>query len=463
MGDKKLRAGLGDDYVRQLFAVYGERLPNQSDLCCYWFEKARGAIAGKRCKRACLLATQGIRGGANRAVLERIKEMGNIFFAESDRDWILEGANVHVSMVGFDDGADGKRSLDGRRVATINSNLSAAADVTSARPLAAMAGIGFIGVAQKAPFDLPDTVARTMLLSANPHGRPNSDVLRPICNAQDITRQYRRVWNVDFGLDMPLAGAERYEQPFEQIRKSVYPLRVEHREQRQVKYWWLFARPCPDMRAGLFGLERFLATPRVSKHRVFVWLTPEILCDSAVVAFGGTDDFFFGVVQSRAHEVWSLKLGTRLETRPRYTPTTSFETFPFPDVSPAQSAAIAAAAQELDQLRNGWLNPPEWTREEVLTFPGSVDGPWARYIESTNSRGIGTVRYRRLVPLDADCAKELAKRTLTNLYNQRPAWLANAHRRLDEAVFASYGWPADLAHDDILAKLLELNLASAPA
>jgi len=98
-----------------------------------------------------------------------------------------------------------------------------------------------------------------------------------------------------------------------------------------------------------------------------------------------------------------------------------------------------------------------------LTFPGSVDGPWARYVENPNSRGVGTVHYRRLVPVDAECAKELGKRTLTNLYNQRPAWLANAHRRLDEAVFASYGWPADLAHDDILAKLLELNLARAPA
>ena len=102
-------------------------------------------------------------------------------------------------------------------------------------------------------------------------------------------------------------------------------------------------------------------------------------------------------------------------------------------------------------------------REEVLTFPGSADGPWARYVEHSDSRGIGTVHYRRLAPPDADCAKELAKRTLTNLYNARPAWLANAHRRLDEAVFAAYGWPADLTDDEILAKLLELNYARQPA
>jgi hypothetical protein len=98
-----------------------------------------------------------------------------------------------------------------------------------------------------------------------------------------------------------------------------------------------------------------------------------------------------------------------------------------------------------------------------LEFPGSVEGPWGRYVENAGSRGIGTVRYRRLAPLDAECAKELAKRTLTKLYNQRPAWLDHAHRRLDEAVFAAYGWPADLTDDEILANLLELNLGRAPA
>ena len=85
-----------------------------ADLCCYWFEKARQQIEKGKCKRAGLLATQGIRGGANREVLKRIKEDGDIFFAESDRDWILDGANVHVSMVGFDNG-DGKEQMPRRQ------------------------------------------------------------------------------------------------------------------------------------------------------------------------------------------------------------------------------------------------------------------------------------------------------------------------------------------------------------
>src|SRR5205085_2296224 len=97
---------LGDAYVDTLFTVWRDRVPAEADVCCYWFEKARQQIADGKCKRAGLLATQGIRGGANREVLKRIKEAGDIFFAESDRDWVLDGANVHISIIGFDGGSE---------------------------------------------------------------------------------------------------------------------------------------------------------------------------------------------------------------------------------------------------------------------------------------------------------------------------------------------------------------------
>ena len=126
-----------------------------------------------------------------------------------------------------------------------------------------------------------------------------------------------------------------------------------------------------------------------------------------------------------------------------------------------QSTAIASAAKELDTLRNNWLNPPEWTRQELLEFPGSVTGPWSRYVHDPDSRGIGTVRYPRTVPKDEPCVKELVKRTLTNLYNARPAWLDLAHKKLDAAVFAAYGWKADMSDEEILAGLLALNLQRA--
>ena len=121
------------------------------------------------------------------------------------------------------------------------------------------------------------------------------------------------------------------------------------------------------------------------------------------------------------------------------------------------------AAKELDTLRCNWLNPPAWTRTETLEFPGSVQGPWSRYVHDADERGIGAVRYPRLVPKDEKAAADLKKRTLTNLYNQRPTWLGLAHKKLDAAVFAAYGWEPTLSDDDLLAKLLELNLARAKA
>jgi hypothetical protein len=140
-----------------------------------------------------------------------------------------------------------------------------------------------------------------------------------------------------------------------------------------------------------------------------------------------------------------------------YNPTTCFETFPLPRTSEAQVTAISEAAKHLDELRSNWLDPLNWVRLETLEFPGSIDGPWARYIHDPDDRGIGTVRYPRLVPKDAHVF-DLAKRTLTNLYNERPTWLDLAHKALDEAVFDAYGWDPSMTDEQILAALLELNL-----
>jgi type II restriction/modification system DNA methylase subunit YeeA len=122
LGAKLLRRGLGSKYVEILFSVFGDRLPGMSDFSSYWHEKARAAIGQRRTRRAGLLATQSIRGGANRRVLERIKETGDIFFARSDEPWILAGANVHISFVGQDDGSQTDREIDGQAAAAINAN-----------------------------------------------------------------------------------------------------------------------------------------------------------------------------------------------------------------------------------------------------------------------------------------------------------------------------------------------------
>jgi hypothetical protein len=469
LGGNRIRKELGDGYVDALFALYQDRIPALADLCCYWFEKARTQVEKGRCKRAGLLATQGIRGGANREVLKRIKESGDVFWAISDKDWVLDGANVHVSLIAFDDGTDERRFLDGRMVHAINANLTCAADITSAQSIDENLDLWCYGSQQKARFDIGAETAFRMLLVPNPTACPNSDVIRPSFNAAQILRHTHETYVIDFGLQKEEASAARYEAPFEYVREHILPVRQHRRESLQQRYWWLHARPSPHYRRFLELGDRYIVTPGVSKHRVFVWKQSCHLVDHATLVFARSDDYFFGVLHCRLHEVWALKLGTRLETRPRYTPTTCFETFPLP-WTPGQEptddpryVAIAEAARELNQLRENHLNPPEWVKEEVLEFPGSVNGPWARYVHEPDARGIGTVRYPRLVPKDPECARKLAKRTLTNLYNERPTWLDLAHKKLDEAVVAAYGWDPAMSDEAILEKLLALNLERAAA
>lgn len=464
LGGKRLRAELGDDYVNKLFSVWKGRVPAEADLVAYWFEKARREIEESKCKRAGLLATQGIRGGANREVLKRIKETGDIFFAESDRKWILNGAAVQVSMVGFDQGVETHKVLDREEVAEINANLSSSADVTQARMLAEHKSIAFMGDTKGGAFDIPEEVAIEMIRAPNPHGKPNSDVIVPWVNGLDVTRRPRDMFIIDFGTQMREVDASIYEAPFESIQKNVLPQRSENKRETYRKYWWRHVEARPSMVTALSKLPRFITTLTVSKHRLFAWMQSPTLPDHQLIVFARSDDYFFGVLHSRLHEVWARAQGTQVREREsgfRYTPTTCFETFPFPEPTPAQEEAIAEAARELDALRQRWLNPPEWTREEVLEFPGSAGGPWARYVHDADEHGVGTVRYPRLVARDEARAAELAKRTLTNLYNQRPAWLDLAHRKLDAAVSAAYGWEIGLTDEEILARLLALNLQRA--
>jgi len=467
LGGKMLRRELGDDYVDRIFTLWRDRVPLEADLCCYWFEKARAHIVAGKCKRAGLLATQGIRGGANREVLKRIKETGNIFWAESDRPWILDGANVHVSMVGFDDGEEKTLTLDGKVVTTINANLTATANVGQAARLKVNSGLGFMGTTKQGPFEIDEPLALEWLVSPNPHSRPNSDVLVPWINGMAVSKRTASTWIIDF-FEMTEMEAARYETPFAYVTEHVKKARDATPRSWYRAEWWQHYAQRPEMRKALDGLNCFIVTPRVAKHRLFSWQAAPTNPDCQLIVFARSDDYFFGVLHSRFHEVWALELGTQLETRPRYTPTTCFETFPFPEADPERDAAIAAAAKELNELREGWLNPPDWTRTETLEFPGTVGGPWDRYIapatvEDRRDFKVGTVRYSRLVPRDAACAARLKERTLTKLYNVRPAWLADCHARLDAAVAAAYGWPADLTDDAILERLLTLNLERSKA
>ena len=460
LGDKLLLRHLGNDYVSRLRRTYAGRLPAQADLVCYWFEKAGKQIQAGKATRAGLVATNSIRGGANRRALQAATDTRRIFEAWSDEPWVIDGAAVRVSLICFgrvNDERLAQARLDGLLVNEIYTDLTArnegtaGIDLTAVRRLPANSNVAFIGDAKHGTFDISGDQAREWLrLPANPNGRTNADVLKPWKNGMDLTRRPAGKWIVDFGWHMSQADAALYEEPFRWVQEHVYPSRRQNHRAAYRRHWWRHGEPRQGMWRALEERRRYIATPRVAKHRLFVWCDTRICPDSSQTIFARDDDTTFGILHSRFHEVWSLRLGTSLEDRPRYTPSTTFETFPFPAgltpntpatdyESDPRARTITEAAKRLVELRDRWLNPPEWV--------DWVDEPVPGYP-------------KRPVPRDEDAAKALKKRTLTNLYNARPQWLADAHAALDAAVASAYGWPADISDDAALAELLALNLAN---
>ncbi len=453
---------LNEDYVSRLRRAYSGRVPGGADLVCYWFVKAGEHVGRGASTRVGLVATNSIRGGANRRALETATEGRPIFDAWSDEPWVIDGAAVRVSLVCFakaDDALAPERRLDGGTVDEIYMDLTAArrgqagVDLTKARRLARNAGVAFMGHAKGGPFDISGDLAREWLrLPANPNGRTNADVLKPWMNGMDLTKRPAGKWIVDFGWTMSESDAALYEEPFRWVQDRVYPMRQRNPREARRKYWYRHMDPPQSMWRALDGLSRYVATARVAKHRLFAWCDTRICPDQQLIVIAREDDTTFGILHSRFHEVWSLRKGTSLEDRPRYTPTTTFETFPFPEgLSPDVAAgdyltdpraqAIASAARRLVEIRDRWLNPPEWVEWVEEPVPGYPPRP---------------------VPRDEKAATAIKKRTLTNLYNARPQWLVDAHAQLDDAVAAAYGWPSEITDDTALRKLLARNRSDGP-
>ena len=469
VGDKLMRTRLGDDYVETLRKTFDGRVPGGADFVTYWFEKGRAQIAARKLQAVGLVATDSIRGGANRKVLERVAETTRIFEAWSSELWINEGAAVRVSLIGFGTIFPVHRSnrLDGVEVGSIHADLTAGEglNLTIAKPLAENARTAFQGITKGGAFDIPGEQAREWLRAPNPNGQPNAAVVRPWRNGMDVTQRPADKWIVDFA-EHSENEATLFEAPFSHVLQHVKPERDGNAEKNTREKYWLFKRSAADMKRAIGSLPRSIATPEVAKYRVFVWLAPKIVPDKNLIAIARADDATFGILHSRFHELWSLRLGTSLEDRPRYTSSTTFETFPFPagltprDTAPVAGQAsppclagqivaenIAAAARRLNELREAWLNPAEWV-DWVITPEEEKAGFPKRPVAKPGHEA------------------DLKKRTLTNLYNARPAWLDLAHKQLDQAVATAYNWPdysAEMPDDEILRRLLALNLERSQA
>lgn len=457
LGDKMMRGELGDSYVESLRQRYEGRVPGGADLVTYWFEKARAQIEAGQASAAGLVATNSIRQKRNRVVLERILGSTRIFEAWSDEEWVNDGAAVRVSLVCF--GQGGSTRLNGKPVASIHADLTGSGpegqtmDLTQAAPLVANKNRSFFGLCLAGPFKVDTLTALSWLqATGNPNGRPNSDVVRPIYNGSDITRRWAGNWVVDFS-GMGQAEAADYLAPFAHVETMVKPVRINNNRAARAMRWWHHGEKRPAMRTALNGLTHFIATPETAKHRFFVKFPVQVAPEHSLIVIPRQDDTTLGVLSSRIHCIWALAKGGRMGmgNDPRYNASLTFESFPFPpgfDLAaggqPQDPAfqAITAAAADLNDWREKWLNPEGWLTWEITPEEQAAGFP------------------PRPVPTPEHAA-EWKKRTLTNLYNAMPSGLKMRQEYLDSTVAAAYGWndyTPDMTDTAILGRLLALNL-----
>jgi type II restriction/modification system DNA methylase subunit YeeA len=460
LGAKWMLERLGQDYTDRLRDTFADRMTPTSDLVAYWFEKARAAVVSADSAASGFVATNMIRAPANRSVMNALAAGLTIYSAWSDEPWVVDGADVRVSIVCFARPRTGMASLDGRLVLRIFPDLSGGtADLTKTLPLSHNQAVSVRGIERGGAFHVAGEIARLWISKPlNPNNRPNADVVKRFVTVKDLLGRSRDLWIIDFtGLDE--AEAALFEPVFAHAEETIKSPRAINRETRTADNWWRFRRSGEAFQKLTAPMPRFIATGLVTKHRFFVWVPREkVLPDTRVVAIARDDDCSFGILSSSLHEMWTLNTCQYhgVGNDPVYTTGTCFETFPFPGgltpnipaadyAADPRAVAIAAAAKRLNELRENWLNPADLVQRVPEVVSGYPD---------------------RVLPVDDKAAAILKKRTLTNLYNERPSWLDHAHRDLDKAVAAAYGWVDwgnGLSDDLILDRLFKLNQERAAA
>ena len=453
LGVRRMIRDLGEQYTTALRRTYANRGVSGTDLVTFWFERVREAFATTTLERAGLVSTNSIRDGANRAVLDRLVESATLETAWSDEPWVNEGAAVRVSILcAARPGLAVSPTLDGVPVDAIRTDLSASSasgdegdrDPKRAPIQSENADYATQGPVKAGAFEISGKLARAMLDSPNAHGGDNAAVLRPWLHGDDVTGRPDDMWIIDFdGIDTEQAAA-RFEAPFQHVLEHVRDKRQRQRDANRKRFWWRHGRAGTDFRAQTKALERYIATLRVSMHRIFVWADSRAFPDSRVLAIASEADSVFGVLHSSVHKAWTLSTCSwhGQGNDPTYNKGTCFERFAFPSLAPLvrsdegagpEALKIAEAARELERTRRRWLHPPQW-----CDHPG------------TGEPGRGACQPRE------GHERELAARTPTRLYNDRPAWLAHLHEDLDRAVLTAYGWQDDPSPEEIVNRLVAL-------
>ncbi|MEG4534667.1 DNA methyltransferase [Microcoleus sp. D2_18a_D3] len=407
LGGKHMRIALGDEYIDGVFKRFPD-VKDSVDFCAYWFRIAHNNLELNG--RAGLVATNSISQGKSRAAaLDYVAQNGgHIYAAVSTQPWSGE-AKVHVSLINWSKEKPKVYYLDNLAVSSINSSLQATIDVSQAARLSANLNKCFQGVI---PVGLGFMVTQKQVNDWIKEDSKNQEVLKLFSMGANLAKNPNGMperWIIDFN-DMNIEEASEYVLPFEYVKANVKPERDKNRREVTKVNWWKYAEKRPAMRKAITLLSYYFTVPRVSKCAVFIpapvsWLPGD---KSVVVA---SDDFYvFGILTSKIHRIWMNAQKSTLEDRTAYTHNTCFETFPFPQTPTRKSVEqIRATAVELHQYRTQQMSAKQWGITQLYN----------KFFEEPTSQ------------------------------------LYKLHAKLDRECNAAYGFTDS---DDILAKVLELNL-----
>jgi hypothetical protein len=452
IGGKDLREKLGSDYAEALWQA-NPAVPPSADFVMQWWDRAAWALTrpGARLRRFGFVTTNSITQTFSRRVIEA--RLGgtpplSLVMAIADHPWTKatrDSAAVRIAMTVADtaigDGqlievlreaaldTDAPELLTATATGRINADLTVGADVTAAKPLRANADIASPGVKlHGAGFIVSPTEAANLGLGKRPGLEQH---IRPYRNGRDLMANGRGAMVIDlFGLG-EADVRQRFPEVWQHLHATVKPERDANRRATYRDNWWTFGEPRRDLRPALAGLPRYIVTVETAKHRVFQFLDRDVIADNKIIVIGSNDAVVLAVLSSQIHLQWAIRAGgwLGLGNDSVYVKSRVFDPFPVPDPTSAQRTPIADLAEELDVTRK-----IVQAEHPDITLTGLYN-----LVEKLRA---GTA----LSAAEADTARRA-----------RAAIILELHRRLDAAVAAAYGWPADLAPAEIVARLVALN------
>ena len=455
IGGKDIRARLGDEYVKALWAAHPD-MNESADFVMYWWDRAAEFLTrkGTVLKRFGLVTTNSISQVFQRRVVERhlsAKKPISLIMAIPDHPWVKavpDAAAVRIAMTVCEPGdkvgalreviretgvdTDSPIIDLSEVVGKINGDLTVGVDMSSLQGLQSNAGLSSRGMSlHGSGFIVSRSQAEYLGLGRRPGLEKH---IREYRNGRDLAAHSRGVMVIDlFGLDVDEVRRQ-FPEVYQHILTTVKPERDKNNRESYRDNWWVFGEPRRELRPALAGLPRYIATVETTKHRVFQFLDAAILPDNMLVAVGSADAFDLAILSSRTHVVWALRAGGWLGVGndPRYSKSRCFDPFPLPDANDLQKQRLRVLAEDLDAHRKRVL-----AEHPHLTLTGL---------------------YNVLANLRAGVdpgAMEPAERRV--LEDGLVLIMKEYHDKIDATVADAYGWPADLADDEIITRLVALN------